>query len=235
MGGLGTAFVFVVGVLMPWLVIKSLFALKRANAPLPSYRRHVTTVLVIQGIMVALALAAAREEEVDLWRPVQFDVVSSEMAAALFAVMLGTMGLRRKLTDPRILARRAATRPETRADLAWWAAVSLAAGVCEEIVYRGVLMALIIPWLGGNWWATALVCTSVFALAHASQGWASAVFIFGFTLALHWIVRESGNLYTAMILHVVYDFAAGLVYVIKGRREDAARAAPTPPGRIDAP
>lgn len=38
-------------------------------------------------------------------------------------------------------------------------------------------------------------------------------------LANHWIVRISGNLYTAMFVHVTYDFLVGIIFLKLATKE----------------
>jgi membrane protease YdiL (CAAX protease family) len=92
------------------------------------------------------------------------------------------------------------------------------AGIVEEIVYRGALFTL---WqrVLGSWWAAAALCSLAFALAHFVQGWRAMVVIIAFALGSHAIVRLTGDLYTVMAVHVVYDFLAGLIVIGLARRD----------------
>src|SRR5207248_1049618 len=96
-------------------------------------------------------------------------------------------------------------------ELGWWAAVSLAAGIIEESVYRGVLFGILFYWLD-NWWVAALLCSLSFALGHAIQGWKSTVIIFVMALMFHGLVRVTGSRYVAMVVHAAYDLIAGVAY-----------------------
>ncbi len=218
MGGMGQVFIFVTCVLLPWMVIKSVRAVSAGAAPITTYRRHITTALVVQVFVLLLALGAAQKEQILLFPRARFALVPSLAAAGLLVAMLATIPLRARMTSPELRERRLRGRPRNGRELVGWAVLSLGAGVGEEIAYRGTLFWLIFPWMGGNGVAAALFCSLVFALAHATQGWVTALFIFAFTLGLHWIVWETGNLYTVMIVHAAYDFLAGVVYVVWGSR-----------------
>src|SRR5262249_1160180 len=101
--------------------------------------------------------------------------------------------------------------PANAAERAWWIAVSVLAGVGEEITWRGVQAALA-GVLTGGFWAAALVCSSSFGLLHIVQGWKSAAFIAAFALGFHALVWLGGSLYVAIAVHVAYDLTAGISY-----------------------
>ena len=99
--------------------------------------------------------------------------------------------------------------PHTRAELAWFVALSLSAGICEEFIFRGYLIWLFQAVLG--LWGAAALSLVVFAAAHAYQG-AKGVFAVGivgglFTL----IVLAFGSLVPAMAVHTLADVGEGLV------------------------
>lgn len=87
--------------------------------------------------------------------------------------------------------------------------LSVTAGICEEIIYRGVLLAVLIP-VAGTWPAVA-VCSIIFGLGHLYQGATGIVktSLVGVVMAL--LVVFSGSLLPAMILHVVVDITSGRI------------------------
>ncbi|MES1211632.1 MAG: CPBP family intramembrane glutamic endopeptidase, partial [Acidobacteriota bacterium] len=91
-----------------------------------------------------------------------------------------------------------------------WAVVALAAGFCEEVVYRGVLFQILDYQIGG-WWPAAIIASAAFALAHAIQGWFVASVIFVFSLGFHGMVWYCGDLYTAMAVNFIYDLVIGIL------------------------
>ena len=72
-----------------------------------------------------------------------------------------------------------------------------------------------------------LVCVLVFAISHFVQGWRAMVVIVALAAASHGIVYLTGDLYTAMFVHVVYDFLAGVMLLRLARADGLlpARAA----------
>lgn len=110
-----------------------------------------------------------------------------------------------QMADPSV-ERRA---PHTGTELAWWIALSLTAGFCEELVFRGYLIWAFRAWLG--LWGAAAVSLVIFALAHAYQG-AKGVLAVGvvgafFTL----VVLLLGSLVAAMVLHALVDIGQGVI------------------------
>lgn len=110
--------------------------------------------------------------------------------------------------------------PNTGAERAAFILLSLSAGICEEILFRGFLIrllhhgALALPLAG------ALAASSLlFGLGHAYQGFKGVLStaVAGFCLGLLFLV--SGNLIPAVVLHVLLDLQ--IVYVLRPSSEEA--------------
>jgi membrane protease YdiL (CAAX protease family) len=106
--------------------------------------------------------------------------------------------------------------PSTKRQLVLWTCVSLVAGVGEEIIYRGVMFSCL-DWYINQPIISALICASAFAIAHITQGARAAWFVFFMALAFHALVWVAGNLYMAMIVHAIHDFAVGLQHLLCSR------------------
>jgi membrane protease YdiL (CAAX protease family) len=106
--------------------------------------------------------------------------------------------------------------PANSRERAWWMAVSIVAGVGEEISWRGAQAALV-GILTGDFWIAAILCSISFGLTHAVQGWKSIAIIAVFALGFHTLVWLGGSLYVAMAVHVAYDVTAGISYGRLGR------------------
>ncbi len=87
--------------------------------------------------------------------------------------------------------------------------VSITAGVCEEILYRGLLLATLVS-LVGTWPAVAIT-SLIFGLGHAYQGISgiAKTGLLGLVLALFTV--SSGSLYIAIVLHAVIDLTSGRI------------------------
>ena len=97
--------------------------------------------------------------------------------------------------------------PQTRTEIRLFDMVSITAGVCEEILYRGLLLATLVS-LVGTWPAVAIT-SLIFGLGHAYQGISGIVKtgLIGLVLAL--LTVFSGSLFIAIVLHAVVDLTSG--------------------------
>jgi membrane protease YdiL (CAAX protease family) len=94
----------------------------------------------------------------------------------------------------------------------WWLALSLAAGVCEELIFRGFLLTVARVDLGLGL-ATALLITSLaFGWAHLYQGLAGILKTGLVGLVLAAIAWLSGGLLLPMLLHTWIDAQVLVVY-----------------------
>jgi len=75
----------------------------------------------------------------------------------------------------------------------------------------------------GSWWPAVLVCSAAFAVAHFVQGVRTVVIIAIFAIGNHLIVRASGDLYTAMAIHFLYDLLAGVILLRLATRDGVTR------------
>jgi len=85
--------------------------------------------------------------------------------------------------------------------------VSITAGVCEEILYRGLLLATLVS-LVGTWPAVAIT-SLIFGLGHAYQGISGIAKTGLVGLVLAWFTVSSGSLYIAIVLHAIIDLTSG--------------------------
>ena len=87
--------------------------------------------------------------------------------------------------------------------------VSVTAGVCEEVVFRGFLTAYLMSWLGVPFWGAALLSSLGFGLAHMYQGPLGILktgFV-GYALAL--LYGLTGSLWAPILAHALMDLVAG--------------------------
>ncbi|NKY97539.1 CPBP family intramembrane glutamic endopeptidase [Nocardiopsis alborubida] len=141
------------------------------------------------------------------------------MTGVLVAVVAGLALMRVTGLDRRLLAgQRAVSAMLPRDRRERWAAAgaSVTAGVCEEVVFRGLLIALGVS-LGLDAVVAAGLSLAVFAVAHVYQGRTGVVLVtlvgFGFT---H-LYLSTGSLLLPVFLHVLMDLRSLLV--TPGRRE----------------
>jgi membrane protease YdiL (CAAX protease family) len=98
------------------------------------------------------------------------------------------------------------------------ALISLTAGVGEEMLFRGVIQAALMDWLGTGWGLA--LASLLFGVLHPlSISYVLIITFLGACLGAIWI--QNGNLLTVMVTHAVYDFAV-LGYLIRLRAGAAA-------------
>ncbi|MEP6590370.1 MAG: CPBP family intramembrane glutamic endopeptidase [Gemmatimonadota bacterium] len=180
-----------------------------------------------QLLFASVALIAMFSERLDLGIG-RVDPLAIGVAAVLVAVTVLLMRSRWKAAIARGEPRLAMISPRTARERGWWIAVSIVAGVSEELVWRGVVASLL-WWVTGEWIIAAIVTSIAFGISHAIQGWKSATIIGVIALAVQAYVWWAGGLLLAMVMHAAYDVVAGLTY---GKLADAAglpvAAAPVP-------
>ncbi|MEM1303253.1 MAG: CPBP family intramembrane glutamic endopeptidase [Planctomycetota bacterium] len=89
--------------------------------------------------------------------------------------------------------------------VAWLIAVSAAAGIGEELLFRGALQPLLVNWLGPP--AGVLLASLLFGLAHPISRLYVALAA-GLGLYLGCLALFTGELVSAMVAHSLYDFVA---------------------------
>jgi len=206
----GLWFVFIMVVLIPIAVIRS----SRRARPAEESHQRITQRLrnvVFLVVMAVIALGVAWRDNISLFPPMQ---LTGTLVALSLAILLGVLALAEAL----LMARSPAERrelwvrqiiPRNNAERLVWVISSTAAGVTEEIIFRGVLFALLVALTSSISFA-ALVSAVVFAIAHFRQGWKSMVFIFGIALLFQWLVIFTASLVPAMIIHAIYNIIRGL-------------------------
>jgi membrane protease YdiL (CAAX protease family) len=221
-GPAGIAFLLVFGLLVPVAAFRSRRHLELlGDLPRLTYLRNVVFQQVIFG---AFALVVWWTEYI----PVavgRLDAVAALVALAILAaaVLLARPYWARKVAEGD--RRLALFVPRTARERSWWVAVSLAAGISEEFVWRGVMVALL--WgLFGGWLAAAVVTSLLFGAAHAIQGAVSAIIIAAGAMVLAWLVHWTGGLLLAMAVHAAYDVVAGFSYARMLEAHEAATPAP---------
>jgi len=91
-----------------------------------------------------------------------------------------------------------------------WIAVSVAAGVAEEITFRGYLLTQFHAMTGSVPVAVVLQAL-VFSIAHGYEGLAACASIGVFGLLFGVVALRAGNLRACIIAHAWTDIAAGLI------------------------
>ena len=86
-------------------------------------------------------------------------------------------------------------------------ALSVTAGICEELLYRGFVLAVLTPMLGA-WWAVA-ASSVAFGVAHAYQGPSGIAKTGAIGFAMAGLYLLTGSLWVPMIVHMAVDANSG--------------------------
>jgi membrane protease YdiL (CAAX protease family) len=123
----------------------------------------------------------------------------------------------------RQMAKLEAFLPKTGEQLAWGLIVSLFAGLCEEIAYRGYLIPYCRAFL--DEWPALILAAALFGIAHLYQGAAGVFMTAVLGLAFGFIYVETGSLALPIALHAAVDISAMVtawLVLRPGGRESAA-------------
>lgn len=113
-------------------------------------------------------------------------------------------------------------RPRRLSEHLGFQALSITAGITEEIIFRGFLMAtlaLVMPI-----WAAALASISLFIIAHAYQGMSGMLRILPITVLMTAVVLLGGSLWPAIIIHALADALAGCLVALTDAHARADQA-----------
>lgn len=200
---------FLVGVLPAFSVVQAKAVTRLPELP-NRLKLYTSTVLGLWGLAIATAVVAS-ESGVN---PRLLGVVTlpwAAFAAWLVFAMLGVTAL--------ILVFKAfgvgETRlihhmiPQTGIEKLAYAGVSLTAGICEELVFRGFLIATLTAATGSTPLAV-ILSAAVFGIAHAHQDAAGAARATLLALVLTAPLLVTGSLYPGIAAHALVDLLAGL-------------------------
>ncbi|MFI5370948.1 MAG: CPBP family intramembrane glutamic endopeptidase [Candidatus Eisenbacteria bacterium] len=205
-----------IGAFIPWAAWRSRGRVLALEA-WPSRIRRFQSGLFVQLWMVTIALLVAWRLDIRLF-PAR--VPSPLQIAAGIVIVAGLTALMRPRWRQAVERRSWRVHffmPRTAPERGWWVVNSVAAGVCEEIVYRGVLTSVLAGLLHGAWTGV-VVSALAFGLAHSFQTRFSMTVIVLIAAALQMVTWWTGALWLAMGIHAVYDVIAGFSYGRLGER-----------------
>jgi membrane protease YdiL (CAAX protease family) len=189
-------------------------ALQRDVATDPTARiRFFWLVIVIEWIWVATVAVVLTPRPDPLTAiglvPMSMSpLVSGMVVGMLIGLILSTIAFawnpRLRAGIQRQAAGVSALVPATTGERWLFSGVSLTAGVCEEIVFRGFLR-LYLQDLGLSMISTGILATVIFGLAHAYQGWKGIIQTSLLGGVFMGLFIASGSLLPCMVLHALVD------------------------------
>lgn len=218
----GMWFVFMIGVMMPFSVIRSV----RRPPPTVERQRISQRLKNVAYLLVlfAIAMAVAARDAISLFPRI---AVTPRLVGLCAIVLVGTLSVAELLLTSRSPEERKRLWvrqiiPRTPMERAVWILSSAVAGITEETIFRGVFYVLVAS-LTGSIIAGAVISAFVFAIAHYRQGRKSMLLIGLFALFFQWLVVTTGSLVPAMVVHGLYDVIRGL---LAGHRFEKLEQAP---------
>jgi membrane protease YdiL (CAAX protease family) len=200
-----------------WPRLRADVAAGKPSARLSAYRRGVLAEWGFTIAAIAIWTAFARP-----WSAMRLGLPHGwRLAVGLLFVLAGVglvvlqlWSVARLPVERRVRARPklrnvAFILPHTAREQRWFLALSVTAGICEELLYRGYLPWFFAPWLGSVG-AMALVVL-LFGIGHAYQGRSGAVraTLAGAFMAA--LVLVTNSLIPAMIVHALIDIGSGTI------------------------
>lgn len=141
--------------------------------------------------------------------------VTATVAALPLGAFLTWRRQRKGKGAPAYLGHISALLPRDRAEVVLAAAISLAAGIGEELFFRLLLPILLAAVIGGI--AAVAIAILLFGLAHAYQGWKGVIVTTLVGALFTGMYLMSGSLAVAMLFHVFIDLMSLVVRpVIRG-------------------
>jgi membrane protease YdiL (CAAX protease family) len=213
---------YVVAVLLIVFPVGGAWAYRRLIARTPKagedklVREYKLTLLWLAGLIVGAALAwiMARRAWSDMGLTIPRGEAASStvfivclFGAALCINPLSVFVSRRR--DASLIKAYGALRsfmPATARQYFWALVVSVAAGVCEEIAYRGYLHHYLTTWLPP--WGVIAAAAVVFGFAHLYQGVAGMLMTAILGAVFGYFYLDTGSLIAPIVMHALLDMSA---------------------------
>lgn len=152
------------------------------------------------------------------------------LGVAVAALSYGIRIARRADNDERVRVRTTLGEltkfiPDSAATFRHYVLVSVTAGICEEIIYRGFLFWYLDAFL--PLWAVVLVSSVIFGLAHSYQGarGMARVTLIGIVFGgFYWL---TGSIWLPILAHALLDILQGTMLMNYLRPQSGGRAAAT--------
>ncbi len=211
-------------VLIPYAVVKRIRG-KGKERPLPPRSKLMGSVLLNLAILGGLAIVVGREFRLELFPRWEVSLLELGLGLGMLVFLLAARTFLLKWLRGGRRENGFRLLPESWDELPVWILISLMAGFCEELAYRGTLFR-ILTWELHSPIAGAVIVALAFGVAHAMQGWRSVVFISVLSLLFQIMAWQFWNLYMVMIIHALYDLSVGILTIQEKLRTPALEPEP---------
>ena len=198
-----------------WPRLRTMMASGAPGARIRAYRVIMTVEWVLAGYVAARWVWLGRPWP---WLAMNLPsgwrlLVSCVFVAAVLWLLVAQTRSIAKLSEEKRLALRPRLGalevlvPRLRGEYQWFVALSVTAGVCEELLYRGFLVWAIQPWTG--LWAAAAISVALFGVAHAYQGAKGIVRTATLGAVFGALALLTGSLAAGIVGHALIDVLGG--------------------------
>lgn len=225
------AFFFVIGIFLPMISLMS----ERASADMPDIelrlppKKHIyyqNGLMLVIGALIVLTIWNINERSWDLFGFVypETNVFVWAMVGALVILYAGDSlySVFSKKIEPES-KKLGQILPQSWSDYGHFTFLALAAGVCEEIIFRGFMINYILGLMGNSSlgvYLAIVIPAVIFSISHIYQGVVSVFKIFVLSLLFGAIYIYSKSLLLVIIIHVLVDLISGALMVQFGKKED---------------
>jgi uncharacterized protein len=220
----------------PWLgrwkyrQLKEKLAAGVTGAKLEAYRPSVLNQILRVAIVFAIAhIDPTYRGAVQMLRPGYESSALTFLAVFTLAIGLSAAWFRyrgnRQFERLRKVA--GAIMPSTAPEQAWFAAISIGAGISEEFVFRAFLLCYLGTWLPAlGFYGVLAVSSVIFGLNHLYQGYLGVLGTTIVGLALGLFYYQFGGLLVPMVAHALLDLRIILILTPQRMQALAQDAAP---------
>ncbi|HEY6764256.1 MAG TPA: CPBP family intramembrane glutamic endopeptidase [Candidatus Sulfotelmatobacter sp.] len=179
------------------------------------YRSLVVEQVLVAGVVLLLWRGGISASSLGLVTPRSWTVFLLVLLVIVGTLLWSALRLRPKAQKLRVRLKEGVGMflPTTQEERSWWGAVSIGAGISEELAFRGFLLyylAAFLPQL--NTPERILVSSLLFGFAHLYQGWKGMIgtgILGAFFAGLYLL---SGSLLLPAIFHAAVDYRVLLIF-----------------------
>jgi membrane protease YdiL (CAAX protease family) len=185
------------------------------DAKVRMYRNLVVEQVVTTGVVLAIWRMGVPAVSLGLVAPRSWILTAGVLVAFVGGLVWSSLKLRPKAARLRqkVQGSVGALLPNSHQERSWWAAVSVGAGISEELVFRGFLLYYLSAYLPHFHPVGRVLLVSLsFGLAHIYQGWKGALGTGFLGLILAGLYLLTGSLLLPVVLHAVVDARVLLIF-----------------------
>lgn len=201
------------GVLLPFRTwrYRDVWPSAGQRRPRTSHYKSNSVAFLSHGFMSLIVLMLLPRATRETLFPAEWpDAWSLFLGVIAFAVMVGIDLRYSRLCFDRGAPHMYYDTPQTAEERTYWVGHSVAAGMTEELTWRGVQPALITQVTGQAGLAIA-ICAVTFGLGHVRHGRPFIAIATGFALIFHALTLLTGALYVPILVHCAVNVTVGFV------------------------